>query len=89
MQSPVDTTTCTIIAAMTLLDDAISSVMSDHSIALQSSLNEALLQLAVNRMMEADGQDHAATVLWRMVELLASMGPAWWPTSASNRRVSR
>ena len=89
MQPPVEATTCTTIAAMTLMEDAITSALFEHSTALQPWHNEALLHLAVKRIVAADGQDHAASVLWRMAELLACVGPNWRTTSRRIRRLSR
>lgn len=70
MHIPPDREACLTMVAMSLLQPAIVDAMRGQDTAIQARLNNALLNVAVNRIIEAEGHCRAATLLWRLVDVL-------------------
>lgn len=56
--------------AMRALSRFVPSSLDDAPDAVRARFNNALLNVAVNRLIEVEGRTAAATILWRIVDAL-------------------
>ena len=56
--------------AMRALSRFVPSSLDDAPDAVRTRFNNALLNVAVNRLIEVEGRTAAATILWRIVDAL-------------------
>lgn len=52
------------------------ALLAEESPAVRARLDNALLNVAVNRLVRAEGRASAATILWRLADALQDGGPA-------------
>lgn len=58
--------------AMETLERKIEPVVSAAPLLAQTRFNNALLNLAVNRIASVEGRKMTATILWRLADAIAS-----------------
>ncbi|MEM7217442.1 MAG: hypothetical protein AAF515_03690 [Pseudomonadota bacterium] len=59
---------------MAILRQQIADLLPDPSADLEVRFNNALLNVAVNRLVDAEGRAETATMLWRLADALAQPG---------------
>lgn len=60
------------IEAMNLLENWITDLLIRLDAEVSDRFNNALLNIAVQRLIEEEGQDRVATILFRLAEAVAS-----------------
>ncbi|MEM7364766.1 MAG: hypothetical protein AAF525_12135 [Pseudomonadota bacterium] len=58
--------------AMQVLDRMIPDILDQNGPAVRARFDNALLNLAVNRLVAAEGTSTAATILWRLADVIQS-----------------
>lgn len=58
--------------AMEALQNLIPQTLNTAGPAIQARSNNTLLNIAVNRMVEDEGEAGAATILWRLADVIAN-----------------
>lgn len=58
--------------AMQVLDRMIPDILEENGPAVRARFDNALLNLAVSRLVAAEGAVAAATILWRLADVVQS-----------------
>ena len=56
--------------AMRKINDSLPEIMADEPQAIQERLTNALLNIAVHRLIHDEGPNTAASILWRLVDAI-------------------
>ena len=67
--------------AMETLEQKIEPIVSNAPVSAQARFNNALLNLAVNKIVAAEGAQFTAGILWRLADAIAN-GPVPTPGRA-------
>ena len=69
------------------LAQLVPSLLDDAPDAIRERFDNALLNVAVNRLVEAEGTSKAAAILWRLADLLGDAHSAALPSPVELTRL--